>query len=77
MDVANPAVIGLRRVGPEVDGKLRLDPQQVAPLHGPVVGELVALQQAVDQGAALVRARGPRGTARPPGAVGSVPMTSR
>ena len=50
----NPAVIGLHRVGPEVDGELRLDPQQVAPLHGPVVGELVALQQPVDQGAAFV-----------------------
>ena len=47
-------VIGLRRVGPEVDGELGLDPQQIAPLHRPVVGELVPLQQAVDQRAAFV-----------------------
>ena len=76
MAVANPVVIRLRRVGPEIDGKLRLDPQQVAPLHRPVIRELVALQQPVDQQRALVRVavqdetRGLR-------AVGSVPMTSR
>ena len=51
----NPAVIRLRRIGPQVDGELRLDPQQVAPLHRPVVGKLLPLQQAVDQGAAFVR----------------------
>ena len=51
---ADPAVIGLHRVGPELDGELRLDPQQVAPLHRPVVGELVALQEAIDQLAAFV-----------------------
>ncbi len=51
---ANPAVIGLHRVGPEFDGELGLDPQQVAPLHRPVVGELLALQQAIDQLAAFV-----------------------
>ena len=50
----HPAVIGLGRVGPKVDGKLGLDPQDVAPFHGPVVGELVALQQAIDQQPALV-----------------------
>ena len=60
MHGANPAVIGLRRVGPEVDGKLRLDPQQIAPLHRPVVGKLLPLQQAVDQGAAFVRVRSAR-----------------
>ena len=49
-------MIGLRRVGPEVDGELGLDPQQIAPFHGPVVGELVALQQPIDQLAALVGA---------------------
>ena len=54
---ANPAVIGLHRVGPEFDGELGLDPQQVAPLHGPVVGELVSLQQAIDQLAAFVGIR--------------------
>ena len=51
---SNPTVICLHGVGPEVDGKLRLDPQQIAPLHGPVVGELVSLQQAIDQGPAFV-----------------------
>ena len=51
---ANPVVIGLGGVGPEVDGELGLDPQQIAPLHGPVIRELVALEEAVDQGGALV-----------------------
>ena len=51
---ADPAVIGLRGVGPEVDGELGLDAQQVAPLHGPVVGELGAFEQAVDEGGAFV-----------------------
>ena len=49
-------MIGLRRVGPEVDGELRLDPQQIAPLHRPVVGELLPLQQPVDQRRAFVGA---------------------
>ena len=47
-------MIGLRRLGPELDGELRLDPQQIAPLHRPVVGELLPLQQTVDQRATLV-----------------------
>ena len=46
-------VIGLRRVGPEIDGELRLDAQQVAPLHGPIVGELGAFEEPVDEGGAL------------------------
>ncbi len=54
---ANPAVIGLHRVGPELDGELRLDPQQVAPLHRPVVGELVSLQETIDELAAFVAVR--------------------
>ena len=45
----DPAVIGLGRIGPEIDGEFRLDPQNVAPLHGPVVGEFIPFQQAVDQ----------------------------
>ena len=51
-------VIGLGGVGPEIDGELGLDAQQVAPLHGPVVGELGAFEQAIDEGGALVRGRG-------------------
>ena len=50
----DPAVIGLRRIGPEIDGELGLDPQDVAPLHRPVIGELIPLQQAIDQEPALV-----------------------
>ena len=50
----DPAVIGLGRVGPEIDGELRLDPQDVAPFHRPVIGELVPLQQTVDQEPAFV-----------------------
>ena len=57
MAVANPVVIGLGGVGPQVDGELRLDAQQVAPLHRPVVGKLVALEQPVDQGGAFVGVR--------------------
>ena len=47
-------VISLGCVRPEVDGELRLDPQDVAPFHGPVIGELLPLQQPVDQGGTLV-----------------------
>src|ERR1035441_6859552 len=50
---ADPVVIGLGGVGPEVDGELGLDAQQVTPLHGPIVGELGAVQKAVDEGGAL------------------------
>src|ERR1035438_7251922 len=46
-------VIGLGGVGPEIDGELGLDAQQVAPLHGPKVGELGALQEAIDEGGAF------------------------
>ena len=48
-------MISLSRIGPQVDGELRLDPQQIAPLHRPIIRELVTLQQAINQGAALVR----------------------
>jgi len=51
---ANPAVIGLGRIGPEVDGELGLHPQQIAPLHRPIVGKLLPLQEAIDQQAALL-----------------------
>ena len=50
----NPAVVRLGAVGPEVDREFGLDPQQVAPLHRPVVGELRPLEQAVDQHGTLV-----------------------
>ncbi len=53
--VPNPAVIRLHRIGPQIDGELRLDPQQVAPLHRPVIRKLLALQQTINQGAAFVR----------------------
>src|ERR1017187_4469215 len=46
-------VIGLGGIGPEVDGELGFDAQQVAPLHGPIVGELGAVEEAVDQGGAF------------------------
>ena len=49
----DPLVIGLHRVGPEVDGELRLDAQQLAPAHGPVIGKFVAFEQAIDEGGAL------------------------
>ena len=50
----DPAVIRLRGVGPEVDGKLRLDPQHVAPLHRPVIGKLVPLRAGGRSGPPLV-----------------------
>ncbi len=53
--LADPAVIRLRRLRPEIDRVFRLDPQQVAPLQRPEVGELLALQQPVDQLAPLLR----------------------
>ena len=50
----HPAMIGLRRVGPEIDGELRLDAQDVAPFHRPIIGKFVPLQQPIDQQPALV-----------------------
>ena len=50
----NPAVVRLGGIGPEVDREFGLDPQQVGPLHRPVVGKLRTLQQAIDQHRALV-----------------------
>jgi len=47
-------MIGLHRVRPQIDGKFRFDPQQIAPLQGPVVSKVVALQKTVDQQAAFV-----------------------
>ena len=52
---ANPVVVGLHGVWPEVDRKLGFDAEQIAPLHGPVIHEFVALQQPVDQQGALVQ----------------------
>ena len=51
----NPAMIRLGGVGPEIDGKLRLDPQEVAPFHRPIGGKFFPLQQPVNQRGALVR----------------------
>ena len=48
-------MIGLHRVGPKIDGKLRLDPQQIAPLQRPIVGKLAPLQQGIDQCGTLAR----------------------
>ena len=70
-------MIGLGRVRPQVDGELGLDPQQVAPFQGPIVGPLVALQHAVHQRAALVGIASRRETAAPRRPWASVPSTSR
>src|SRR5262245_6087252 len=48
-------VIQLRRIRPEVDRKLRLHAQQVAPFVRPVISKLTALQQSVNEHGALVR----------------------
>ena len=45
----DPPVIGLRGIRPELDRKLRLHAQEIAPLHGPVLGELRTLQQDFNQ----------------------------
>ena len=47
--VANPAMVRLHAVGPEVARELALDPQQVAPLECLEVGVFVAFQQGVDE----------------------------
>ena len=51
----DPAMIGLYRIRPQVDGKLGFHPQQVAPFHCPVIGKFIAFQQPVDQRIALAR----------------------
>ncbi len=53
--IVNPAMIGLHRVGPQIDGKFRLDPQQIAPLQRPIVGKLIPPQQGIDQCGTLAR----------------------
>ena len=55
---AQPAVIGLRRIWPQIDRKLRLDAQHIAPAQRPQVGKFVAFQQPVDENSALVRGVG-------------------
>src|SRR6266496_215083 len=47
-------MVGLGGVGPEVDREFGLNTKEVAPFHGPVGGELVALEEAVNKGGALV-----------------------
>ena len=47
--VPDPVMVGLYRVRPEIDREFRLDSQQIGPLHGPDLGEFLAVQQLVDQ----------------------------
>ena len=70
-------MVGLGGVGPEVDGELGLDAQQIAPFHGPVVGELRALEQAVDQSGCVCLGSVSCRNCAASLAVGTVPMTSR
>ena len=42
-------MVGLRGVGPEIDGELRLYPQDVAPFERPVVRKLGARHQFIDE----------------------------
>jgi hypothetical protein len=51
----DPVVIGLRRVWPQINGKLRLHPEQVAPLHRPVIRKFIARQKLVNEFGAFVR----------------------
>jgi len=51
----NPTVIGLHRIGPEIDGKFRLNPQQVSPLYRPIVDKFLTLKQVVDPFAAFIQ----------------------
>jgi hypothetical protein len=37
----------LRSSGPEIDGELGLDAQQIAPLHRPIDGKLTALKKLI------------------------------
>src|SRR5208283_4903208 len=52
--IQNPVVVGLGGIGPEVDGEFGFDAEEVAPPHGAEFGELVAVEEAVDEGGALV-----------------------
>ena len=46
---ADPVMVGLRRVRPQVHGEFGLDPQDVAPFHRPIVREFIAREKRVDQ----------------------------
>jgi hypothetical protein len=54
---AHPAMIRLRGVRPEVDGKFRFNPQQIAPLRCPIIGKLLAGEEVFNQSRALVGRR--------------------
>ena len=49
----DPPVIRLHSIWPKVNRKLRLDPQQLAPAHGPIIGKFIAREQAIDKRGAL------------------------
>ena len=53
----NPVVVCLRGIGPQLDRKLRLHPQKITPFHGPVIGELIPLQQLINEPGAAIRIR--------------------
>ena len=53
---ANTALISIDRIGPQVNGELRLHPERITPLHGPVIKEALAEEQLIDQLSILVRA---------------------
>ena len=53
----HPAVIGLRRVGPNLDGELRLNSQDITPSHRPVIDMRGPVEETVDQGDAFVFVR--------------------
>jgi hypothetical protein len=52
--IPDPAMVDRRTVGPEVDGKLRFHPQDIAPVHGLAVGETRSRNEIVDQPGAFV-----------------------
>ena len=60
--VPDPAVISHGRLGPEIHGKLRFHPEQIAPFHPPIIRKLGTLQQRVDQRRSFILDPCPPGT---------------
>ena len=54
--IGQPALVGLHGIGPQLAREFGFDTQDIAPLHGPVVGESILLEELIDQCGALVGA---------------------
>ena len=48
-------IVRLRRIGPEIHGKLRFHAKEFAPFHPPIIREPGIIEQPVDQAGSFIR----------------------